>query len=282
MKSGWRSWPANALTLINMGAGALVCWWAASEFDLGWAPAEWLDSLGFLEGWMELLGVQERRVAGMLWLLAVWMFGQLCDLLDGAVARALKAEGAQGVMLDSMADLVSAGLAPAFVGMALMTEWLAMGGMPDALEWATVLPLTVMLAAAWRLARFTHQALLTDEGEQKQQDDRFDFEGLPAPFAALFWGGLVWTWSQCPGAGCDHLWILGLVGSLILPLGMVSSLPQIGFKHWGGQKSWDVLRAIWLMGALLACVIVGPLGGVLALISYPLIGAVSHRFGTSK
>ena len=278
MGYGWRSWPANALTLTNMGAGALVCWWAASEFDLGWAPSEWLESLGMLEGWMDLLGVRERRIAGMLWLLAVWMFGQFCDLLDGAVARAMKAEGPQGVMLDSMADLVSAGLAPAFVGMALMTEWRAMGGLPEGWAWTVILPLLVMLAAAWRLARFTRGALLQEEGAKG--DDRFDFEGLPAPFAALYWGGLVWTWSQCPGWGCDALWTLGLVGSLLLPLGMVSTVPQVGFKHWGKRKSWDLQRLIWLLGALLACVWAGPLGGVLALISYPLFGAVSHRFGT--
>ena len=37
----WRSVPANLLTFCNMGSGALVAWWAASEFDLGWAAAEW-------------------------------------------------------------------------------------------------------------------------------------------------------------------------------------------------------------------------------------------------
>ena len=79
---------------------------------------------------MAFLGAEERRVAGLQWMLTVWMFGQLCDVLDGAVARWMGADSNQGAMFDSMADLVSAGLAPAFVGMALMVEWQAGGGMP--------------------------------------------------------------------------------------------------------------------------------------------------------
>ena len=279
---GWRYWPANALTLINLGAGALVCWWAASEFDLGWAPAEWLSSLGWLDAWMEVLGEDKRRVAGLIWLLVVWMFGQLCDVLDGAVARAMGAQGAQGAMLDSMADLVSSGLAPAFVGMALMMEWQATGVMPDGVASFTVLPLTVLMAAAWRLARFSRQAVQGPESQESNGDKRFDFEGLPAPFAALFWAGLVWTWAQCPGVGCDGLWILGMLGCTLLPLGMVSSLPQVGLKHWGQDKRWDAMRGVWLLAVGSVSIGLGPLGGVLALISYPLFGAIAHRFGTSK
>ncbi len=104
---------------------------------------------------MGITGADERRVAGLQWMLLVWMFGQLCDLLDGAVARWMGAENEQGAMLDSMADLVSAGLAPAFVGMALMMEWQAIGVLPPGWAWATLLPLTVVMAAAWRLARFS-------------------------------------------------------------------------------------------------------------------------------
>jgi len=246
-----------------------VCWWAASEFDLGWAPAEWLDSLGMLDAWMDLVGQKERRVAGLFWLLAVWMFGQLCDVLDGLVARAMGAQGAQGAMLDSMADLVSSGLAPAFVGMALIMEWSAMGHIPDALSWVTVLPLTVMMAAAWRLARFSREAI---EGPLPVADDRFDFAGLPAPFAALFWGGLTWWWAVCPGLGCDRLWWLGMVGSTLLPLGMASRMPQVGFKHWGSEKAFDGVRGVWVLVALALCIGMGAMGGVLALISYPLLG----------
>lgn len=258
---------------MNLGAGALVCWWAASEFDLGWAPAEWLDSIGLLDGWMVLLGEDQRRVAGLFWLLAVWMFGQLCDVLDGGVARAMRADGRMGAMLDSMADLVSSGLAPAFVGMALIMEWGAQGLMPDGTGWLTVLPLTVMMAAAWRLARFSLDAM---GPPSREMSNRFDFEGLPAPFAAVYWAGLVWSWSRCGDAGCEGLWALGLLGSSLLPLGMVSRLPQVGFKHWGSDRLFDTLRVIWLIAVVSLCLAMGGLGLVVALISYPLFGAAMY------
>jgi len=278
-KLAWRSWPANALTLTNLGAGALVCWWAASEFDLGWSPAEWLDSLGLLEAWMGITGADERRVAGLQWMLLVWMFGQLCDLLDGAVARWMGAENGQGAMLDSMADLVSAGLAPAFVGMALMMEWQVMGVLPPGWAWATLLPLTVVMAAAWRLARFSVQA--TSKNPDRDLET-LDFKGIPAPFAALFWGGLLLIWSQCNGNEGDWLWLLGLAGATLLPLGMVSNSPQVGLKHWGANRKWDLVRLGWLLMVLLVCVILRPAGVAVALISYPMLGAISYRLLPKK
>ena len=114
--SRWRSVPANLLTFCNMGSGALVAWWAASEFDLGWAAAEWAASIG-MDGRPDgLLGTTERRVMGIGWMLIVWLFGQLCDVLDGPVARKMGASGDQGAWLDSMADLVSSGTGPGVRG----------------------------------------------------------------------------------------------------------------------------------------------------------------------
>ena len=273
-RDAWRSWPANSLTFINLGAGALVCWWAASEFDLGWAPAEWLDSLGWMDGWMDLTGAKERRVAGTLWLLAVWGTGQLCDLLDGAVARLMGADGEQGAMLDAMADLVSAGLAPAFIGMALMMEWRAAGGLPSGFEWMPILALLVMMAGAWRLARFAR-------GSGKADDRRFDFAGIPAPMAALYWGAVLWVWATEGPASIDFIVWLGVVGVTLLPLGMVSRWPQFGFKTWGVDRGLDRVRLAWLISLVGLVVWKGAFGGVLALISYPLTSALFIRLRPS-
>ncbi len=219
---------------------------------------------------MEGIGTKERRVAGILWLLVVWGLGQLCDLLDGAVARLMGADGVQGAMLDSMADLVSAGLAPAFIGMALMMEWRAAGGLAAGFEWAPILALLVMMAGAWRLARFSR-------GSDGPHDDRFDFAGIPAPMAALYWGMVLWVWAE---KGTDSLgWIawLGAIGVTFLPLGMVSRWPQFGFKTWGQDSAMDRMRIAWLIAAVGLVLWEGPFGGVLALISYPLTSALFIR-----
>ena len=57
---------------------------------------------------------------GMLTLSWIWILGQVCDLLDGMAARWTQTSGPMGVQLDSMADLVSSGVAPAVVGIAFM------------------------------------------------------------------------------------------------------------------------------------------------------------------
>lgn len=223
---------------------------------------------------MEITGASERRIAGIQFMLVVWITGQLCDVLDGAVARWMGADSGQGAMLDSMADLVSAGLAPSFVGLALMMEWQVSGIVPQAGSWLGVLPLTMMMAAAWRLARYATQAAAKTEHEAP---GRYDFEGIPAPFAAVFWGGLLWIWSQCDAEQCDWLWAAGLLGATLLPWGMVSQWPQVGFKHWGMDRGWDVLRVSWLIFVVVVCLLLGTKGLAIALISYPLLGVASHR-----
>ena len=53
---------------------------------------------------------------------AVWMFAMLCDAFDGWAARKLGVDGALGVQLDSLADVVTGGLAPAMVAMRLFQD----------------------------------------------------------------------------------------------------------------------------------------------------------------
>lgn len=223
---------------------------------------------------MDAMGTTERRVAGVYWMLAVWGFGQVCDLLDGAVARAMGAEGAQGAMLDSMADLVSAGLAPAFVGMALMMEWRSAGVLSPEMSWLPILALTVMLAGAWRLARFAR-------GGGSSQDSRFDFAGIPAPFAAVYWAAVLWAWADLGAEAQPWFAALGILGVTLLPLGMVSRLPQFGWKTWGRDRALDGTRLGWLGTAAMLVVFLGPLGAVLALISYPLTAVLFIRLRPS-
>ncbi len=278
--SPWRAAPANVLTFCNMGAGALVAWWAASEFDLGWAAAEWASSMGIDGTLMAAFGTTERRVMGIGWMLVVWLFGQLCDVLDGPVARKMGASGNQGAWLDSMADLISGGLAPAFVGLSLMSEWAS--GMEGGV-WMPLLqgaPLLMLPAAAWRLARYAGESA---EGHSESPAAGLDFEGIPAPMAALYWAGLLVLWAAWPAGMDTHwLWLSGVVGGTLLPLWMVSRLPQMGVKTWGRSPWVDRGRIIWLCTACLCLGFGGGAGPLLALLSYPLTGALLHRMHSKK
>jgi CDP-diacylglycerol--serine O-phosphatidyltransferase len=98
----------------------------------------------------------------------------LFDFLDGFFAVKLKATSAIGEQLDSLADLISFGLAPAFLVYTLYQTSTPFhhGNLNLALSFSGIFPL---LASAFRLARFN-----TD------QDESVDFKGLPTPANGIF------------------------------------------------------------------------------------------------
>ncbi len=96
------------------------------------------------------------------------------DLLDGAVARALKVSGEMGKQLDSLADVVSFGLAPSIIIFSMLEAEL-----PYSLQWIKYLAFINVACAAWRLAKFN---ISTDQTN--------DFTGMPSPSNGLFWGSI--------------------------------------------------------------------------------------------
>ncbi|CAG1771041.1 CDP-diacylglycerol---serine O-phosphatidyltransferase [uncultured bacterium] len=90
------------------------------------------------------------------------------DAVDGIAARALKATSTFGVELDSLADVVSFGLAPAYIIYA--------SHLNQTVEFAFVAPILYLVAAGYRLARFNAELI--------GYDKEF-FYGLPAPLAAM-------------------------------------------------------------------------------------------------
>lgn len=103
------------------------------------------------------------------WAAALIAIGIVMDIADGAVARLVGATSPFGVQLDSMADLISFGMAPAV----LVHTW-ALGHWPAL---AFVLAFFWLGCAAYRLARFNVTV-------DPLADKRY-FVGLPSPGAAL-------------------------------------------------------------------------------------------------
>src|SRR5215831_11149266 len=97
------------------------------------------------------------------------------EFLDGFVARLFKATSNLGAQLDSLADVVSFGVAPGLIIYQLLRTGFAQkpGGLDVSFVW--LLPAFIIpCAAAWRLAKFNLDA------EQKSS-----FKGLPTPAAGL-------------------------------------------------------------------------------------------------
>ncbi len=97
------------------------------------------------------------------------------DGMDGRVARLTNTQSAFGEQYDSMADIISFGVAPAFV----MYVW----ALQDLGRWGWLAAFVYVVGAALRLARFNTNIATVDK--------RF-FQGLPSPAAAALIAGFVW------------------------------------------------------------------------------------------
>ncbi len=135
------------------------------------------------------------------------------DGLDGRVARLTNTASAFGMEYDSLADMVSFGLAPSLV----MYLW-AFGDMGK-LGWLVAFVYTA--ATALRLARFNTQAEVADK--------RF-FQGLPSPAAAAVVAGFVWLSVDYGAAGADVV-ALALIVTFCAGILMVSNFRYYSFKE---------------------------------------------------
>ena len=135
------------------------------------------------------------------------------DFADGRVARWRHKSSMLGADLDSLADVISFGLAPAAIGFAV--------GLRGALD--VVILLYFVGCGISRLARFnaTADALSDESGKVKY------FEGTPIPtsvFLVLFLAALHWAGKLTPGDGSEEKVWLGrwdLMGMVLHPLTLI-------------------------------------------------------------
>lgn len=106
------------------------------------------------------------------------MLALVFDALDGKVARLVKGESNFGAQLDSLADAISFGVAPAIMAMAMSWQW----GELANLGWAS--SALFMVCALLRLARYNVETEADSQGTSY-------FAGLPAPAAGGFVASLV-------------------------------------------------------------------------------------------
>lgn len=165
------------------------------------------------------------------------------DGLDGRVARLTHTESAFGAEFDSLADMVSFGLAPALV----MYQWalasmVELGRIPGKLGWLAAF--SYAACAALRLARFNTQV--------GSADKRY-FMGLPSPSAAAIVVGLVWVGSDLNLSGEDLLIpaLTVTVGASVL---MVSRILYHSFKQWDlkGRVPFETILIVILVLVFIA------------------------------
>lgn len=184
-----------------------------------------LTTFGLFAGFFAIILATKGQYADA----AIAIFvAMLWDGLDGRVARLTNTQSAFGEQYDSMADMVSFGVAPALLMYFYLFEGLSQVGWIGAFIYVA--------AGALRLARFNTQIGV--------QDKRY-FQGLPSPAAAALIAGLVWTKEMIgPSAYDDQYLVIGawiiLVSAGIL---MVSNVRYYSFKevNFKGRSSFKLL-----------------------------------------
>jgi CDP-diacylglycerol---serine O-phosphatidyltransferase len=198
--------------------------------------------------------------------LAAIVFAALLDGIDGRIARLLKASSRFGAELDSLADFVNFGVAPAIM---IFTWGL---GEHRSLGWIAVM--LFALASALRLARFN--AVLDDDRPKWQSDF---FTGVPTPAAAIVVLLPIYLAHLGLDLRASPLTLnLVLIYTVVVGLMMVSMLPTYSGKLLGEriEREW-VLPIFVLVMLAVACLVTYPYA-TLALASVAYLSAIPFTY----
>jgi CDP-diacylglycerol--serine O-phosphatidyltransferase len=205
--------------------------------------------------------------AVVVWVLMAAVF----DFFDGFAARLLGVSSKMGVELDSLADVVSFGVAPATAVFILLRDFSAY---PDfLLPLSTILPYTAFLLpvfSALRLAKFN-------------LDDRqtTSFLGLPTPADALFWI------SYCYGVQYlsplnEKICYSTLGFIVIFSLLMVSEIPMFSLKIKKFQFAGNEKQALLVVSMIAFVALWGIIGVAWGILFYIALSIFGNSFGKTK
>jgi CDP-diacylglycerol---serine O-phosphatidyltransferase len=179
----------------------------------------------------------------------------LCDILDGHVARMTKTTTEIGIQLDSLADIVSFGLAPAM----LVYAWgygTALESWGNSHQLAWFLSFMYVICGGFRLARFNVQASRPRPlAEGTQKVDKKSFVGLPIPVAGCLIAAIVHfapTPIRFAPQRADLFAVLTMVLVAFLSVLMVSTLRFTSFKSIGvGRRNARLVIAMIALAGLI-------------------------------
>ncbi len=226
-----RTYIPNTITCLNLLCGTLACV-AAFHTD-----------------------IYAAGINGLHWAYILICAASLFDFCDGFSARALKAYSPMGKELDSLSDLVSFGLAPAFL---VLNTMLAQEGY----IWVAFISLLIALTGALRLAKFNVDTRQTTS-----------FIGLPIPANAIFWIGVL-GWTERHGYPGD--WVMAVL-IVALSLLMVSELKMFSLKFTNTSFRDNARRYVILCAAVLFLITDGVAGLAWTIVLYILISLLGKR-----
>lgn len=167
------------------------------------------------------------------------VLGAVFDFFDGMVARLLGVSSPLGVQMDSLADDITFGLAPATVIFSFMRYMIDypsyLGGFADVLPYFAFL---IAVFSACRLAKFNIDKRQTTS-----------FIGLPTPANALFWSSLI-VGGEKWLVGMSNAWMLLLALIFVFSYFLISEIPMFSMKFKNLSWKSNKTRYIFLLVSL--------------------------------
>lgn len=151
------------------------------------------------------------------------------DFADGLAARLLHAYSPMGKELDSLADIVSFGVAPGVLVLSMLTQ-------SELPYWVAFAGFIIPVFSALRLAKFN-----IDERQSAS------FIGLPTPANALFWVGMGYSFSEILIANPWYIVAFAFIFSGLL----VSELPMFSLKFKNLKWKDNSVQFIFLLVSIL-------------------------------
>lgn len=222
----------NTITCLNLLSGCMAIICAFHAQDLWWCG---------------LTGAQ--------WTCIFIGCAAVFDFCDGASARLLHAYSDTGKELDSLADLVSFGVAPALLMLNLMQPY-------SEHQWLTYTTLFIPAMGALRLARFN-----IDDSQATV------FKGLPIPGNAIFWIG-IYGWVMRYGYPGTAAMVIMII---LVSLSMVSNITMFSLKFKNFDLRENFRRYAIILAAIAFVVFYGLSGLAWTIVLYMLISMMSRR-----
>jgi len=169
--------------------------------------------------------------------LAAIVFAALLDGVDGRIARLLKGTSRFGAELDSLADFVNFGVAPALI----LYFW----GLHELRSAGWIAALVFAICAALRLARFN---VMIDETNQPVWAANF-FTGIPAPAGAITVLLPIYLGLLGVPFGLLVVW-LSFIYTLLIAVLMVSRLPVFSGKRVGKRVPPEMVLPVFVVVVL--------------------------------
>lgn len=191
---------------------------------------------------------------------ALIILGIVFDFFDGLAARILGVSSPMGKELDSLADVVTSGVAPGLIFLSLLSQFGYVG--------LAFLGLLIPLFSAYRLAKFNLDTRQTHS-----------FIGLPTPANALVWVSVALA-VNINSMGIDFStrpWVIGFaVVSVILNILLVSELPMFALKIKNLSWKDNKVRYIFIIGCVALIAVFRELGLAFSILWYIVLSIITR------